>query len=251
MIANWWNNRVQPLVALAAVRRLIANPDATGEVFRIIEALKGDSLQRAVARMRQSDSGRALLARRTDIITQLSDRDYLRSLPPGSLGQAYLQFVESQQLSADGLVAASDEAPRRRNLPAEEQWLGSRLRDIHDLQHVLTGYGRDELGELCLLSFMTGQTRNRGIDFIVFMGRRQFRRQAPQVDVDACVAEGAELARGCQWLPSLPLEDCLGSSLESLRSDWGLAPPRRYLAARAVLDASDAAGSGSAAVLSR
>ncbi|WP_116365927.1 Coq4 family protein [Parahaliea mediterranea] len=242
MMTNWWNNRVQPLAALAAMRRLIANPDATGEVFRIIEALKGDSLQRAVVRLGQSETGRTLLAQRPDIVTRLSDRDYLRSLPAGSLGWHYLQFVESQQLSADGLVAASDEAPGRRRLPADQQWLGARLRDIHDLQHVLTGYGRDELGELCLLSFMTGQTHNRGINFIVFMGRRQFRRQAPEIDVDACVAEGAELARRCRWLPALPLEDYLPQPLDSLRREWALEPPRRYLAARALLDGAGMTG---------
>ena len=45
---------VKPLQALRSVRALIANPDNTGEVFKVIEALKGGSIARAVARMRGS-----------------------------------------------------------------------------------------------------------------------------------------------------------------------------------------------------
>lgn len=53
--------------------------------------------------------------------------------------------------SVEWLVAASEEIPRGVGLSADEQWLANRLRDIHDLQHVLTGYGPDPLGELCLV----------------------------------------------------------------------------------------------------
>jgi ubiquinone biosynthesis protein COQ4 len=38
---------------------------------------------------------------------------------------------------------------------------------MHDLWHVLTGYGRDLAGEAANLSFSYAQTRNRGIGVIV------------------------------------------------------------------------------------
>ena len=40
--------RIKPLQAARAMRRLLADPEATGEVFRIIEALKGGSLTGAL-----------------------------------------------------------------------------------------------------------------------------------------------------------------------------------------------------------
>ncbi|MBK6508574.1 MAG: hypothetical protein IPG06_03390 [Haliea sp.] len=138
---------VKPLQALRSVRALIANPDNTGEVFKVIEALKGGSIARAVARMEATPEGRELLRSKPDILPVLSDRDALRAMPEGSVGRAYLKFVESQSLSADGLVAASEEAPRREGNSPDERWLGCRLRDIHDLQHVVCGTA----GELCLL----------------------------------------------------------------------------------------------------
>lgn len=228
-------NRVRPIAALRAVRALIRNPESTGEVFKVIEALKGGSLRQAVKRMAASAEGRALLQRMPSILDYLSDREALAAMPEGSLGRAYLDFVQAGNLSADGLVAASEEAPRD-NLTSwfdpEEVWLADRLRDFHDLQHVLTGYGRDELGELCLLSFMTTQTYNRGISFIVFVGRREYRRELPHIDVDALVREGRDIARAARWLPEIHWEERLAEPLEGLRAELGLRPPARYLAAR-------------------
>jgi len=222
-------NRIRPLRAWRAMRALIANPDATGEVFKIIEALKGGSLSRAVQRLAQTPPGQAMLAARPSMLALLGDRERLRAMPENSLGRAYLDFVESQDLSADGLVSASEEAPRFTYLDAQEQWMGNRLRDIHDLQHVLTGYGRDELGELCLLSFMTTQTPNRGISFIVFMGRRQYRRAAPGLPVDACVEEGRRIALAAGWLAAIDWEQRMQEPLQGLREELGLQPPRLYL----------------------
>lgn len=227
-------NRVRPLVALRAVRALIRNPESTGEVFKVIEALKGGSLGQAVDRMAASVQGRELLQRMPSILERLSDRAALAAMPEGSVGRAYLDFVLEGNLSADGLVEASEEAPRQ-NLTSwfepEEIWLADRLRDFHDLQHVLTGYGRDELGELCLLSFMTTQTYNRGISFIVFVGRREYRKALPHIDVDALVQEGRDIARAARWLPEVHWEDRLAEPLASLRAELGLRAPARYLAA--------------------
>ena len=228
-------NRVQPITALRAVRALIRNPESTGEVFKVIQALKGGSLRQSVDRMSAHEAGRELLRCKPSILERLSDREALAAMPEGSLGRVYLDFVLAGNLSAEGLVAASEEAPRdesREWLDPEEMWLADRLRDFHDLQHVLTGYGRDELGELCLLSFMTTQTYNRGISFIVFMGRRKYRQAMPHMDVDALVREGRDIARAARWLPEVHWEERLGEPLEALRAELGLQAPARYLAAQ-------------------
>ena len=226
---------LHPLQAWRSVRALIANPDNTGEVFRIIEALKGASLARAVTRLAATPGGSDLLRRKPEILTLLSDREGLRAMPEGSLGRAYLEFVESQYLSADGLVAASEEAPRGRERSADERWLANRLRDIHDLQHVMCGYGRDELGELCLLAFMCAQTPNRGIPFIIFMARRKFRQAVPQISIDDCVAEGRRIGQRATWFATVNWEDQLARPLEQLRGELGIALPQVYRQAHGTL----------------
>lgn len=229
-LANWVLDLkdVKPLQAWRSIRVLLADPDNTGEVFKIIEALKGASLSRAVARLAATAQGRDLLRRKPVILDVLGDREALRAMPEGSVGRAYLQFVETQDLSAEGLVAASEEAPRGRSPDPNVNWLSNRLRDIHDLQHVLTGYGRDPLGELCLLSFMVTQVPNRGIAFIVFMAKRRFRANAPHIDIDACVAEGRRIGRAAQWLPMIDWEQRLAEPLAQMRTELNIQQPARY-----------------------
>jgi ubiquinone biosynthesis protein COQ4 len=219
---------VKPLQALRSVRALIANPDNTGEVFKVIEALKGGSIARAVVRLEATPEGRELLRKKPDILPVLSDREALRAMPEGSVGRAYLRFVESQSLSADGLVAASEEAPRREGNSPDERWLGCRLRDIHDLQHVVCGYGRDTLGELCLLSFMATQTPNRGIAFIIFMARRKARQATTLFSVDACIEEGRRIGEAAIWFAAVNWEERLAEPLDRLRRELGVLKPVLY-----------------------
>jgi len=230
------SQQVKPFVAWRAMRRLLRDPDDTTQVFNIIEALKGDSLGAAVRRLRMTDSGRALLSTKPDIVTRLNDREWLLSLPDGSLGRAYYNFVHGENLSADGLIASSETATRAeiyRGLSEDEIWLADRLRDIHDLQHVMTGYGRDPVGELSLLSFMTTQTPNRGINFIVWIASKKYRRDVPQFDIRAMVREGAAIARDAHWMAAIAWETKLAEPLEAVRAELGFRPPAMYQKLRA------------------
>ena len=226
---------VKPLHASRTVRPLIAYPHNTGLVFKISEALKGGRLARAVDRLAAIPESCDLLAHKPDILPLLNDRSALRAMPEGSVGRAYLRFVEARDLSADGLVAASEEAPRGREKSPDERWLANRLRDIHDLQHVMCGYGPDELGELCLLAFMAAQTPNRGISFIIYMGRRQFRRAAPDIPIDDCVAEGRRIGEAAKWFATVSWEQRLAEPLAQVRAELGVKPPTAYQQALQVL----------------
>src|SRR5262245_33107636 len=92
-----------PRRALRAARTLAADPDDLPQVFTIIESLSLDTLQRMARRLSRSDAGRRLLATRPDVVTLLADRAALARLPEGSLGRAYLAFVERENISADGI----------------------------------------------------------------------------------------------------------------------------------------------------
>ena len=226
-------HRIKPLVALRAIKQLLQHPDDTGQVFKIIEALKGDSITPPVQRLRRHAPGVALLRDKPDIKMALNDRDRLASLPLGSIGRTYYDFIYVEGLSADRLVASSEEAPRYDTLSPDERWFVDRLRDIHDLQHVMTGYGRDPLGELSLLSFMTTQVYNRGINFIIFMGARKLQREHPTIEISALVAEGQAIGEQAAWMPSIRWEDRLQEPLEAVREELGFRPPIAYLASHA------------------
>ena len=156
--------------ARAALGRLIADPERTDQVFELIDALAGDAGERHFQRFLRAPEAPRLLAEKPSLLRHLSDRARLEALPPGTLGREYARFMRAGGIEAQGLVDASDEAERRTGEPpidADREWFYARLRDMHDLWHVVTGYGRDLAGEATLLSFTHAQIRNRGIGAIV------------------------------------------------------------------------------------
>lgn len=156
--------------AWGALQVLIDDPQRTEKVFEIAEALSGNSFERHFQRFAAHPGGQRLLAERPSLLDKLRDREALRALPPGSFGRAYADFMESGNLTADGLVEA-DVMAERPNGPEpvdpDREYFGDRVRDIHDLWHVLTGYGMDEAGEAANLAFTVGQIPTYGIVAIV------------------------------------------------------------------------------------
>jgi ubiquinone biosynthesis protein COQ4 len=178
--------------------------------------------------MSGDERGQRLLDEQPNIVKVLNDRDMLAALPEGSIGKAYYDFVHAEGLSADGLIESSHEAPRFETIGQNLRWLGDRLRDIHDLQHVMTGYGRDTLGELCLLSFMTTQVPSRGIDFIIFMGRTKGQKEQPGLNLKELIGEGRQIGEAADWMLFTRWEDRLHEPLESVRAELGFKPPVKY-----------------------
>ena len=101
-ISRWYEqNRIKPIQAGLAISRLLRDPDDTGQVFKILEAL-GNSLGRALARMRADDRGMRLLEEQPNIVTALNDREALLAMPEGSVAALIttLSIVKAYRLMA-------------------------------------------------------------------------------------------------------------------------------------------------------
>lgn len=232
--------RIEPLKAIRAVRALVADKEDTGQVFKIIDALSGGSDERMFNRFMAAETGRRIVAEKRDLIAALNDRERLAKLPKGTLGRTYYEFMAEEDLSADGLVAASEEAPRYyRDMPADARLFRDRMRDTHDLWHVTSGYGRDGLGELCLLAFSYAQMRNRGIGFIVLVGTRVTSKKAPGVGIWKAVREGFRHGKSASWLPLADWESLLDKPLDEVRRQLGIQPPAIYQRIEPVTSAKD------------
>jgi ubiquinone biosynthesis protein COQ4 len=219
----------RPLEALRAVRRLLRDPEDTRQVFKVIAALRGNSGERLFNRFVRTSTGAAVLAERRRLLDGLEDQDALARLPAGSLGRAYLAFMQAQNLSAAGLVEASDSFETD-GLDADGRLFRERMRDMHDLNHVLTGYGRDPLGELCLLAFMYRQTGNRGGAFIALMGMSKFPKGEPGRAARRALFEAFRNGRKGPWLPGFDWEGALAADLQALRVRLGVPTPAAYAA---------------------
>ncbi len=211
----------------------MANPDDTSQVFRIIRAASGHSFERLFRRVKQDPDGARILAERRELIDALSDQERLRGLPDGTLGREYARFMDAEHISADGLTEASqpDQALDPSPLGPEAEVLGERLRDMHDLWHVTTGYGRDLLGEAALLAFSYAQTRNRGIGIIVGVALYKMWRGGANEAV-ALVRGGYRRGRKARLLPAADWEALLELPLESYAQERSAgAPPLANAAA--------------------
>jgi len=226
--------RLRPLVALRAVRHLLRDREDTHQVFLLIDALRGKTTLRQFARFRQTETGRAVLAERRRLLDRLSDRKSLGALPAGTLGRAYYDFMASENLSAEGLVEASQVSMRA--LPADGLTLfRERSREMHDLLHVVTGYGRDPLGEACLVAFSYAQTGLKGFAMIAAFAARRIARSHPGRPVRRAVFEGYRHGRSAGWLPGADWESLLAQPVEAIRAQFAVKPPTYYRTIQAAL----------------
>jgi ubiquinone biosynthesis protein COQ4 len=117
-------------------------------------------------------------------------------------------------------------APRN-EAERDAQAFGARLRDMHDLWHVVTGYGRDVLGELALLAFTYEQTRNPGIGYIVRNVERRMRRNGNE-QISGFLREASARGRGAAFLPAADWEALLERPLEEVRESLRVGDPPSY-----------------------
>ena len=183
-------------------------------------------MARNFRRFRTTDVGRSVLIERKDLIQKLTDRDYLASLNPNSLGYAYLQFTESEQISADGLEQASIEAGVQSNTADFDLFI-RRVRCSHDLFHVLTQYGRDGFGELCLLAFTYAQAGNPGILFILTMSSFRLIQHVGLRGIGALWC-GYQDGKHAGWLIAADWESLLEEPLTLVRKQFGIGKPSIY-----------------------
>src|SRR5215831_5059705 len=93
-------------LAFRALVGLAQDTTRTDHVFTIISSLSGDTLERTYQAFKRTPHGQRLLQERTDLMAILSDRAKLAAMPEGSLGRAYLKFMDRAMISAGGLVDA-------------------------------------------------------------------------------------------------------------------------------------------------
>ena len=231
--------RLRPLVALKSIRAVLRNPEDTRHVFVLMDALRGKTSLRQLARFRATETGRVVLAERRQLLDRLNDRPRLAALPAGTLGRAYYDFTASEQLSADGLVAVSNF--RETLTPGEEMTLfRERSRDMHDLLHVVSGFGRDPLGEASLAGFTFGQTGLKGFAVIALGGGRRIAKAFPGQPVRRAIFEAYRLGRRAEWLVAADWENLLAEPLAAVRAKFGVKPPTYYPRVSAAIRASQA-----------
>jgi ubiquinone biosynthesis protein Coq4/drug/metabolite transporter (DMT)-like permease len=148
------------------------------------------------------------------------DVEALARMPGETLGGAYGRHMKANGLRPDYY---EDVAPRHRM-----HYLRLRIRQTHDIWHVLTGYGTDEFGEVGIQGFYAAQFPNGQAAIIgaaailksVLRGR--FGELARHLDA---FCEGYVAGKRAESLLETRWEELWGENLEALRRRYGINTP--------------------------
>jgi ubiquinone biosynthesis protein COQ4 len=213
--------------ALKALRRLLRDKEDTGQVFEIMGALNGPTTARNFERLLASPGGGKLAWEHVELAPKLMDDAWLDGFAAGTVGAAYRDFIRSERLSAEGLAQISRE--RRGNAVDETHpyaWFGRRIRDSHDIWHVLSGYHRDGLGEACLVAFSYGQTGSLGWA-VIALGAALRTRKGRHPYAQA-IWQGYQRGKAADWLPGADYVALMAEPLEAARRRLGITPATLY-----------------------
>ena len=215
--------------ARRATAALSANPDDTEQAIRAIAAMSGNSNERCFRRFKRTTGGARILRERRELYDVLGDVDRLESMPVNSLGKAIWEFYTTEELSAQGLKAAGEAAGGgaggESDSDTEGARFGRRMRDLHDVFHVLTGYGRDMRGEMACLAFTFAQTWNTGIGYLVL---RSLRNAGWRSEHGRFLRQAYRRGRDSRWLIDQDWENLFEQPLEALRDSLGVGPAVVY-----------------------
>lgn len=150
------------------------------------------------------------------------DIEELEKLPADTLGGAYARHMKSNGLRPDFY----DEVPARHRM----HYLRLRIRQTHDIWHVLTGLGTDEFDEVALQAFYSGQFPNSTgaiiavAAFLKSILRGKFDELGKHIE---SFAEGFSAGKRSGSLIAVHWEEHWGEKLETLRQRYRIDLPRK------------------------
>jgi ubiquinone biosynthesis protein COQ4 len=150
--------------------------------------------------------------------------------------------MAAENLSAEGLVTLS--RIERPPMTDEVTLFRERNREMHDLLHIVTGYGRDALGEACLVAFSYAQTGLKGFAVIALFAARRIARARHRQPIRRAVLEGYRHGRSAGWLPGADWEALLTQSVDAIRAQFAVKPATYYHAILATVARGRAAAAG-------
>jgi ubiquinone biosynthesis protein COQ4 len=202
-------------VAGRALHALARDPEDTEQVFLLGICLNARKLPELLTRIALDPDGATLLEERPSIDSGSVDFDALRALPPGTLGREYVRFLDDNGLDPDLFQPPP-------GLPPIPTYVAKRIRQSHDLWHVVTGFGTDIPGEIGLQAFTHAQMRMPVSRILVALGLVRWSHRYPRMV--RLVREGRRMGRRAAFLPVVRWERLFDRPLARVRADLGIEP---------------------------
>jgi ubiquinone biosynthesis protein COQ4 len=205
-------------LGLGLLRKVLDNPADTEQVLAFLGVINsGQSTHARVARFFADPDGEALYAAHRAIDSRTLDLDKLAALPEGTLGHAYAKFLRSHGITPE----IFDGAPPGISNP-RRSYVIQRMRQTHDLWHVVTGCETDPAGEVALQAFTFSQIRTPGSAFLAVFGALRRVRERRDVGVLRDVVTLYRTGKRAGQLPTFAWEDHWATPLAEVRAMLGL-----------------------------
>lgn len=201
--------------AAIALARVLKNPEETDQVLvfsNLINAGKRDS---RLHFFYDDPRGKKLFAEKRTIDSSNVDLQALAALPAGTLGHAYAKFMLSH-----GLTPNVFDGPPEDVRDPHAAFVIQRMRQTHDLWHVVTNCETDPSGEIALQAFTFAQVKAPSSAILAIMGTLRSMRYSRDVWRDAL--ELYWRGRKAQPLVLFAWEDHWNTALADVRRMLGL-----------------------------
>jgi ubiquinone biosynthesis protein COQ4 len=152
--------RLQNLRMVAALASFLKTPGSLDSVFAVSDSVKDGPLGEQALRHLLSDRHFKALVDE-EWRPERIDLQNLQTLPEGSLGRCYADQLISQGITPDTLI---DPTP----VSNANEFVAHRVRETHDIVHVLTGFGLDGDSEIGLQGFNLAQNRSPVAVMLIF-----------------------------------------------------------------------------------
>jgi ubiquinone biosynthesis protein COQ4 len=200
--------------ALRALATVMKDPQQTDQVLVFAMNANAGTLPDRIDEFFENPHARRLYDERRAIDTRSIDFDALGKLPVGTLGRAYADFLRERNLTPD--VFEPPEGFRDPRITYALQ----RVRQTHDLWHVVTGYETDAPSEVALQAFTFGQLRAPASLVLAVAGTLRALRGKPTLAYHT--VRGFLVGARAEKLAAFPWEDHWNTPLATVREMLGL-----------------------------
>ena len=207
--------RLQSLRMLHGLSQYMQNPTDLQSVYAVAASVQGSPMATQMMRHMLSEPGIATMIQEQWRPAPI-DLDALEQLPAGSLGQCYASQLKSQGLTPDTLI---DSTP----IASDQEFVVHRLKETHDIVHVLTGFGVDGVGEIGLQAFNLAQNRSPVAVLLMFGVMLQaLKEDEPLEEWLHAISRGFEMGLKADCVVACKLEDGWEKPLSEWRAELKL-----------------------------
>lgn len=209
------HNHIRYFRTLHGVIGMLRDPESTESVFDIEDGLRDlEAVQLATDHVMAVPEIRALAEER--YLQPVPDVAALLELAPGTLGFHYAHHLRTNGFDPDYY--------RKIEVQNDTHYLALRMRQTHDIWHVVTGLSADAIGELAVKACELAQTRRPMAAVITAGGVLRYLVKDPDElpDVMEALFRGYEIGRNAKPLLGQKWEEMWARPLASIRTELGV-----------------------------